>query len=57
MAAFFINGAAMATWAANIPSVREHLHLSEPALGLVLVALAVGCVLALVLVRASGAGC
>ncbi|WP_168734845.1 MFS transporter [Deinococcus sp. KSM4-11] len=49
MAAFFINGAAMATWAANIPSVREHLHLSEPALGLVLVALAVGCVLALAL--------
>lgn len=47
MAAFFINGGAIATWAANIPSVREHLHLSETTLGFTLLALAVGSVLAL----------
>lgn len=47
MAAFFINGGAIATWAANIPSVREHLHLSESTLGFTLLSLAVGSVLAL----------
>lgn len=47
MAAFFVNGGAVATWAANIPSVREHLHLSETGLGFAILALAVGSVLAL----------
>jgi predicted MFS family arabinose efflux permease len=47
MAAFFINGGAIATWAANIPSVREHLELSETTLGFTLLTIAVGSVLAL----------
>lgn len=44
MAAFFINGAAMATWAANIPSVRERLGLGEATLGFALLGIAVGSV-------------
>ena len=47
MAAFFINGGAMAVWAANIPSVREQLRLSETTLGFALLAIAVGSVGAL----------
>ena len=47
MAAFFVNGGAMAAWAANIPSVREHLGLSETTLGFALLGIAVGSVSAL----------
>src|SRR4051812_7525460 len=45
--AFMASGFAFATWASRIPQVRDRLHLSPSQLGLVLLAIAVGSVLAL----------
>src|SRR3954466_8988689 len=45
--AFMASGFAFASWASRIPQVRDRLHLSPSQLGLVLLALAVGSVLAL----------
>lgn len=47
LAAFFINGAAMATWVSRIPAIQAKLSLSEGALGLVLVGLSAGVLVAL----------
>ncbi len=46
-AAFAGSGLAGASWAARIPQVRDHLGLDNSALGLVLLSIAVGSVLAL----------
>lgn len=46
-AAFILSGLAFATWASRIPQVRSGLGLSESELGLLLLAIAVGSVLAL----------
>ncbi|MFD7922862.1 MFS transporter [Streptomyces sp. NPDC059740] len=46
-AVFAGSGLACASWAARIPQVRDHLHLDARALGLVLLATAVGSVVAL----------
>lgn len=45
--AFAGSGFAFASWASRIPQVRDHLHLSPSALGLVLFAIAAGSILAL----------
>ena len=45
--AFFASGFAFASWASRIPQVRDALGLDPGALGLVLLALAVGSVIAL----------
>jgi MFS family permease len=47
LATFFLNGFAFATWASRIPSIRETLHLGPGRLGLLLLAVSVGAVLAL----------
>ncbi len=47
---FFINGALLANWVSRIPQVQESLDLSEGELGLVLLGLAVGVLVALSLV-------
>lgn len=47
MATFFLNGFAFATWASRIPSVRHALDLGPARLGLLLLAVSVGSVLAL----------
>lgn len=47
LAAFFINGAAVATWVSRIPAVQEKLALSEAELGLVLLGMSVGVLVAL----------
>lgn len=44
---FFLNGFAFATWASRIPSVREALGLGAGRLGLMLLAVSVGALLAL----------
>ncbi|ULQ53433.1 MFS transporter [Flavihumibacter fluvii] len=44
---FFISGFGYASWASRIPTVKEHLHLSEGELGLVLFAFPVGLLLTL----------
>jgi MFS family permease len=58
-ASFFLNGLAFASWAARIPDVRHQLGLSDAGLGLLLLALSAGSVLALplsgVLVHRAGA--
>ena len=46
-AAFFGSGFAFASWAARIPQVRDRLELSSAELGLVLLAIAAGSVVAL----------
>lgn len=46
-AAFVGSGFAFANWAARIPQVRDHLHLRPAELGFVLLAIAVGSVIAL----------
>jgi fucose permease len=45
--AFAVNGFAFASWASRIPSVKDRLDLSPRELGLVLIAIAVGSVIAL----------
>ncbi|HEX7661167.1 MAG TPA: MFS transporter [Pseudonocardiaceae bacterium] len=45
--AFITAGFALASWASRIPQVRDHLHLSSASLGLLLLWLAVGNVLAM----------
>ncbi len=47
LATFFLNGFAFATWASRIPSVRQALELDPGRLGLLLLAIAVGAVVAL----------
>ncbi len=44
---FFVNGAAMATWVPLIPSVQQRLDLSAGELGLALLGVAVGAVMAI----------
>src|SRR3954465_11141257 len=44
---FFMLGLCFATWASRIPSIQQHLHLSDAALGGVLFSLPVGSMLAL----------
>ena len=44
---FFVNGAAMATWLSLIPSVQQKLDLSAGELGLALLGVAVGAVIAI----------
>lgn len=47
LAMFFVNGAMIANWVSRIPQIQANLVLSEGALGLVLLWLAVGVLLAL----------
>lgn len=47
LATFFVNGFAMATWASRIPSVRDALGLGPAQLGLLLLGVSVGSLLAL----------
>ncbi|HYO39611.1 MAG TPA: MFS transporter [Nocardioidaceae bacterium] len=47
LATFFLNGFGFATWASRIPSVREALDLGSGRLGLMLLAVSVGALLAL----------
>ena len=47
LAAFFINGAFLATWVSRIPALQEQLGLSEGALGFILLGLAAGVIVAL----------
>ena len=44
---FLLNGALIGSWAARIPAVKEHLRLSPSHLGLLLLAIAAGSVVAL----------
>jgi fucose permease len=44
---FFINGGAVATWASRIPTIQEHLTLSSGQLGVVLLSMAIGALLAM----------
>lgn len=44
---FFLQGLCFASWASRIPTIRQSLHLSEAALGVVLFALPVGSMAAL----------
>src|SRR5580765_7905272 len=46
-AIFFINGAATANWLVRIPAVKAKLGLSEAALGIALLGVAVGALLAM----------
>jgi hydrogenase/urease accessory protein HupE len=46
-AMFFINGALMGTWAAHIPFVRDEFALSNSSIGLCLLALAAGALVAM----------
>ncbi|GGS42886.1 MFS transporter [Deinococcus knuensis] len=39
---FLINGALFATWAVNIPGIRDHLHLNEAQIGAALLAVGLG---------------
>jgi len=47
LTAFFINGALMATWVSRIPAIQTKLGLSEGALGLILLGLSAGVLMAL----------
>ena len=47
LATFFMNGFGVATWASRIPSVRRDLHLGAGQLGLLLLTVSVGSLLAL----------
>jgi len=49
LAAFFINGAALATWVSRLPAIQNKLGLSEGALGLVLLGSSAGVISALLL--------
>lgn len=49
VAMFFLNGAVFGTWVSRIPDVQVRLGLSEGALGLVLLGIAVGVITALTL--------
>lgn len=42
---FMLNGLLFGTWAVNIPSVRDHLHLSAAQIGLALLAVGIGSLL------------
>ncbi|RJF72172.1 MFS transporter [Deinococcus cavernae] len=42
---FLLNGLLFATWAVNIPGVRDHLHLSAAQIGLALLAVGIGSLL------------
>ena len=47
LAAFFVNGALMATWVSRIPAIQIKLGLSEGMLGLILLGLSAGVLVAL----------
>ncbi len=47
LAAFFVNGALLATWVSRIPAIQQKLNLSEGTLGLVLFGMGVGVLVAL----------
>src|SRR5687767_235031 len=44
---FFLQGLCFATWASRIPNIQQSLNLSEVTLGVVLLALPVGSIIAL----------
>src|ERR1700757_2685928 len=44
---FFINGAVLASWVPHIPAVKQRLGIGDASLGLVLLAMAAGSVVAL----------
>jgi hypothetical protein len=44
---FFVNGAVVGTWAAHIPFVRDHLDISKTTIGLCLLAMAAGALVAM----------
>jgi fucose permease len=48
-AVFFVNGAAWGVWAAQIPFVKERFELSNSTLGLVLLAMSIGVIVAMLL--------
>ena len=48
-AVFILSGFAFASWASRIPQIRDALGLSPRALGLVLLAIAVGSVMSMLL--------
>lgn len=47
LAAFFVNGALLATWVSRIPAIQQKLNLSEGMLGIVLLGMGVGVLVAL----------
>lgn len=49
-AMFFVSGAVIGTWAANVPYVRDRLDVSTSTIGLCLLAMAAGSVLAMLVV-------
>lgn len=49
---FFINGAAVATWASRIPAIQEKLALSDGPLGIALLSMAIGALIAMSLAGA-----
>ena len=51
-AAFFANGLAFANWAARIPAVKDHVGLSTGSLGVALLGIAIGAVVAMPLAGA-----
>jgi MFS family permease len=51
-AAFFANGFAFANWAARIPAVKDHVGLSTGSLGVALLGIAIGAVVAMPLAGA-----
>ena len=46
-AAFAVNGVLFASWVSRLPAARDHLHASEPQLGLALLGTAVGALVAM----------
>jgi MFS family permease len=46
-AAFAVNGVLFASWVSRLPAVRDHLHATEPQLGLALLGTAVGALIAM----------
>ena len=47
LTAFFVNGAIFATWVSRIPAIQAKLHLSEGALGIILLGISAGVLVAL----------
>src|SRR5436190_22240725 len=44
---FFVNGAVLASWIPHIPMIKERHHLGDGALGLVLLAMSLGAIIAM----------
>jgi cobalt-zinc-cadmium efflux system protein len=54
LAAFFFNGLLLATWVSRIPAIQSKLEMSEGTLGLVLMGISVGVIVAAVLLQVFG---